>query len=849
MRADEINLLSDPGFEVTGVSAWKNSNWAKLDADYALDEQNAHAGRYAKRVTLRKMGAGDLQLMQVPPALKAGGSYRLRFWLKGLSNTGPINILFRQIGPPYKGTIEYQISPGEAWKEYVFDFTLPVAFEPKGVGLIFSIRDETTYWLDDVSLTELPAVSDEPPVAGNRIPNGSFEVGRDNWCGTFRERNGMADNLASQEANVGAEFSSVKADDAPQGKRVLQFEVKDSGRAMLTTTYFPLRYGHPATIGFWMKTNAPGKKILAHLANGIFPNIAWEGREFTSPDTQWHRYTFPVLPRPEFGGRYCLEFNTADVAVYSLDDVTATEDGLSAAASVAFLAGSERAPGGDPANLFKKDEKATFILHVLSDRARVLSGRVIDAWGREIKTFTVDVPATPANAGAASIPLVMPTAIYGGFKCVIDDPTGGALPAAEIIYAVLPAMKPAGEVKEPFFGTHVELTPYNLHIAERAGFRLLRLWPPLITIWAAVEPTPGKWNFEARGMARANQMGFHILGMLGCTPEAQADASPKEAAASNWYDNWPPRDWNAWRGYIAQALKAYGPYVKEWEVWNEPDGGGFLRIPAGKKRPEVYAEIVKNSAAALPPSSEFRFSGGVVASLSRPFTKDVLDLGIGSFVDTYSAHYYEIAQGIGPEENEIFLSRLADIRSRKNRDGKPLGVLVTEFSVDKVKSWLDGACLPGNGLTMAEAAATLTRVTVALKALGIKEAYQYGAFAQPSGRIAYRDGFADYIEVNGAPRPTLAAQATMARFLENATAVGLSIVGSGVSRATVAAFVLDGRKINVLWSRKPVRLAGVTSVSLAGWSCYDMMGNPITLSGDVTVSSDPVYLIQETIKR
>jgi hypothetical protein len=843
------NLLENPGFESAGAIGWNDNNWAKLDAEYALDAQNPHSGRYSKRVTLRKLGPSDLQLVQLPAGLIAGESYRLRFWLKGRSNTGAVDVRFRQMSVPYRTSIDWHVSPGEAWKEYVFDFTMPADPEPSDLGLIFSIRDETTFWIDDVSLSAMPSISDEPPVAGNRIRNGSFEVGRDGWSGTFRERSGMADGLKSHEANVGADFLPVAVSDAPVGKRVLQFTVNDSGRAMLTTTYFPLRYGHAATIGFWMKTDRPEKTILARLANGNFPNITWQGREFTSPDTKWHRYTFSVLPKPEFGGRYCLEFNTADVATFSLDDVTATEDGLPAAAPAAFLAGSEPAPGGDPANLFDKDQPANFILHVQSDRPRALSGRVIDVWGKTIQTISLKVPATTPASGVADVRLSLPTALYGGFKCIIDDPAGGKLPAAEILYAVLPKLKPASEVKDPFFGTHVELTPYNLHIAERAGFRLLRLWPPLITIWAAVEPTPGEWNFETRGMARATQMGFRFLGMLGCTPPAEADATADQAAASNWYTNWPPRDWEAWRGYITKTLAAYGPYIKEWEIWNEPDGGGFLMIPPGKKRPEVYAEIVKNAAPVLPFPDKFRFSGGVVTTLARPFTKDVLDLGVGSLVDTYSTHYYEIAVGIGPEENEIFLSRLADIRGRKNRQGEPLEVLVTEFSVDKIKSWLDTACLPGGGLTVAEAAATLTRVTVALKALGIREAYQYAAFAQPAGRIAYRDGFSDYIEINGAPRPALAAQATMARFLEDATAAGLKVVDVGTDRVTIASFVFEKWKIDVVWSRKRVPLGDIPAFSVSGCTAYDLMGNPIPLSRETLVSPDPIYLIQSVPPR
>ncbi|SDT92934.1 Carbohydrate binding domain-containing protein [Verrucomicrobium sp. GAS474] len=845
-RSEEANLMANPGFEEADSTAWRENNWGKLDAEYALDPENPHAGRFSKRVTLRKTGPADLQWTQFPLEIKAAGSYRVRFWLRGRSNTGAVRMSIRKMAPPYTNALSYEVSPSEDWKEYVFDFTLPQSFDTKMAGIVFSIHDETTFWLDDVSMTPLPAVSEEPAVSGNRIPNGSFELGRDGWTGTFRERRGMADAMAAQEANVGAEFAPVKAADAPQGKRVLRFEVREGARAMLTTGYFPLRYGHPATIGFWMKADAPDRKLLVHLANGLFPNIAWQGKEFTSPDAEWHRYTFPVLPQPEFGGRYCLEMATADAAVYQLDDVTATEDDLPAAAPVVFQAGSEPAPGNDPASLFDKGEKAAFLLHVLSDKARTLTVHVVDAWGREIKTFPVAVPAAPTEA--ADIPLVLPTALYGGFKCVVDDPLGGPLPAAEIIYAVLPPVKAASEVKEPFFGTHADLTPYNLHIASRAGFRLLRLWPPLITIWAAVEPTPGNWSFETRGLERATKMGFRFLGMLGSTPASEADApTPADAAKSNWFDNWPPKDWDAWRGYIGRSLKAYGPYIKEWEVWNEPDGGGFLRIPAGKSRPQVYVDIVKNAFPAFPPATEARFSGGVVTTLSRPFTREILDLGVASCLDAYSTHYYEMSLGIGPEENQLFLDRLAEVRAQKGRSGKPLDVLVTEFSADKIKSWLDGACLPGNGMTVAEGAALLTRTTIALKALGIKEAYQYAGFAQPSGRIAYRDGFADYIEVNGAPRPALAAQAAMAHFLEEASAAGLVQVQleAGGGKATVASFLLAGRKTDVVWAKKPVKLGEIAAVPFAGRSGYDMMGNPVALSTDLPVGPDPLYLVQE----
>ncbi|MGE9289533.1 MAG: hypothetical protein ACQKBT_01000, partial [Puniceicoccales bacterium] len=439
--------------------------------------------------------------------------------------------------------------------------------------------------------------------------------------------------------------------------------------------------------------------------------------------------------------------------------------------------------------------------------------------------------------------LTVPTVKFGGFKCSVYV-EGENTPLAEVLYVVLPRLAAVADVEDSYFGGHAKLTPYNLHIAEKMGYRWLRLYPPLVTQWMAVEPEKGEWNFDTRGAERAHSMGFKLMAGFSSTPKWAAGVSPKLAERSRWWSSWPPAKWSDWQTYVQKTQDAFAPYIQTWEVWNEPDGK-FLQVLGSQNKPEVYLDLLRNASEALTEvRNQIDLIAGAVVTLHRPFTRDVLDLGASQYIDSYSFHYYGGYVAERSPDETTDLEEIEHICSFKNRDGKPMDVWVTEAGV-KAPSWLDTMRIANKRqTTIAGYAHTLVRSAIFFKAVGAKHFFHYEGFANPAGSISYRRETA-IVDVDGIPQPSVAAYAAMVYFLEGAKPLNFENLSVGEAEPRIASFERDGRPVWALWSRTPVELEELPGFDPNRWEAYDLMGNSIDDPEGIVLSLSPVYLLQK----
>jgi hypothetical protein len=477
-----------------------------------------------------------------------------------------------------------------------------------------------------------------------------------------------------------------------------------------------------------------------------------------------------------------------------------------------------------------------------------LAWRTLDTWNREVGRGAVSVTLDPQGYGQAEIEL--PASLQGSFKCeafaAAQAPTDvSAMPQAEVIYHVLPHLKSPAEVPDSFFGGHVSLTPYNLLIAEKAGFCWLRLHPPLTTKWMVVEPRKDEFVFNTAGVARARQQGFHILGNFDTTPAFRADAAPADAAKSTWYTSFAPASLDDWSNYVRRTAKAFAPYIDHWEVWNEPDGG-FLRVRDGQDKEQVYLKLVEAARKAVNEAEPgAKLIGPTVATLERPFATHVLAKGLGKSLDGLSFHLY--SEDLGPEEKRPpLLDQIQALRNAEIEGGtENLPLWHTEGGIwlQHGNTWLKTTGKPPIVTTsVADAASTLVRTAVALKAMGVTHHFMYAAYASPAGRVVYRDECSGMIDVNGIPHAALGAHAAMVAMIEEATPVKFEQIAAGSAKVSVARFRKGDTPITVLWSRQPATLAAIPDLD-AHATAYDMMGNPIPLDATTTVGLSPIYLL------
>jgi len=844
-----LNLVRDPGFEmVEADSPWSGNNWAKNEANFIRDEATARSGRSSQQVVVsRIIHAPNVQFWQPKVAVRPGMSVRLSFWLRGRSNTQPIVVQLRKQAMPYTAYFEASVAPSDDWAESVLTFTLPSSTDEHDTALIFTVKEEQTIWIDDVTLSELPPVDPSGPVKGNAVANASFEVGTDRWYATFRESGGYANASAAEEANISADLSTVELPDCPDGRRAMTFPVFEKCSVEVTSAYFPLSYGHETEVAFWLNSSAPGRRFHASVGQGKFPNALFDGKEFVTVGPGWHQYTFRATPRPSPSGTYFFRLKTQSPGSYSLDAVSVIQAPDPSGDTQPVDVALNPVNGAPVGNIYHPNDDVIFQVVVSSPTGTLpLRGRVVDAWDRTVHEFSVDVIVPGEEIGRAQVTL--PSNRQGGFKVQLLSRTPESEKiVAEALYNVTPRLVPAREAPvDSFFGGHAKFTPYNLHIAEKAGFRWLRTHPPLDTKWTVVESRAGEWSFDTRGVARARDAGFRLLGSLDTVPAFRADADAADLSKSTVWSSFPPADPAAWKAYVTNTVAVFSPWIDHWEIWNEPDGN-FLQVRKGQSKPLVYRNILRWTREAIDKmGAEVTLIGLAVASVDRTFAKEVLALGGADDVDVLSFHLYD--EELSPDERRPPLEPyLTEYGANTNRSGETPKLWHTEGGVwlSNGHSWLQTPGIPPTSpSTMRGACSVLVRTVASLKALGVARHFHYADFAHPAGRIVYRDETSGLIAVTGEPHAALTAHAVAVHFLERATPDGLHRISAPDNRiVTVARFKANAKTLSVVWSRKPIRLLDMPSMNPDTIQVFDMMGNPIE-AANALVDESPLYVFE-----
>jgi hypothetical protein len=866
--ASRPNLVPDPGFEAG--KGWKLNNWyvgphgEKGEAEAALDTDHPHSGKYCQRMTVTKRVGQDMQLIGGLPTLRAGAGYELRFWVRGVANSRPFQVLLMNGSAGYAKYLRGDVSVSGEWSEVVMRAVLPPNAAVNGIAIWICMYDVGTIWIDDVSLTEMPAAEEGEPLKGNLVANGSFEAGHDKWY-AYLPGGGYEKTADAREEKIAKgtlDFGIVDMPDAPSGQKVLHWKQNKVVSLDLTSAKFRLRYGHPVTVSFSARCSpAPAPRLLRfRLGSGEFGGVVTHGKEqqIDIQDDQWHRYSFTMTPTPSADSRYFLEFNppTQEGTDFYLDAVTVTEGDTAPAPTPEFFqdAGWARVDDAHPGNIYSQNEKVSFriLASGLPTQSEVrLRGRVVDSWERPVADMQLSVPL---SRGAGESVISLPSAKFGAFKCELYREGQNEMPAVEVVYHVLPHLTPLKEVKDSFFGGHVDMTPYNLAIAEKVGFRWLRYHGPADTKWLAVQPhapTADNDGFVFHrentnwiaGTKRAYDMGFKLFGTFGKLP-AWAEDKPAKTPSPAGLASYPPKDYEAWDKYVVETAKAFSPYITTWETWNEPDAGFLKFAPESKDKPdEVVIKLAQRSRAALDKAGlKVTLIGPALCGVSRPLSRAVMKQNIMQDLDYMSFHCY------GSGNLTAFLNECPTWADLKDHSGGPLQYWQSEGGITSadIHTWLKTS---GNVISdpnqMARDAAATTQLLVQLRAIGVKKSFHYQADAQPSGRLVYRNEWFNMIDVNGIPFATLPAHAAAVYFLEDVEPVGLTKdVAVGNTTATVCRFTHNGKKLEVVWCASPVGLDRVIQAVGGARQAFDVMANPLPVEAATLVSFSPVYLVE-----
>ncbi len=846
------NLLADPGFEATENSPWIYNDWwigdqgQKNEVEFVRDPVRPRSGTACLRMGLKTKRGGNLQLTySLANMLEGGTALQVCFWVRGPSNSNPLILLFDKNAPPWTEYYRASIPFAEDWREHVFNLTLPGNIGTKDLRLQFLLEEENTFWLDDVALCRLPEKEEGTPLPGNRVAHGSFETGRNRWYASFQESGRTPTIPRAVEQNIHAVLKAVTASDAPAGRNVLRCGFKPGASMHLTSALFSLRYGWPVDISFFARCPGGKGKLRAALEHGEFPNITSLGEEFGEIGADWKRFRFQATPSAATGGKYYLRFTSYTPGVYELDDIQVREPDAPEARPDIEL-GGRPADDSHPGNIFYREETVAFDLsaHAPGKTGKLhLRARVIDVWEKEIARMPIEIALD--REGYGSYRLMWPAQKYGAFKCeccaTAHDADGDAPLLLELVYHVVPKLTPLKEIGDSYFGGHFDMTPYNLSIAEKGGYRWLRLHPPMNTKWEVVEKRPGVFRFDLNGVKRAHAMGFKILGSFQATPDFYADV-PK-GKQNDWWDNWAPKEkhMGAYGRYVSKTARAFKDYIQAWEIWNEPDIC-FFNVPPGRDRTKAYLEVCAQTQKAMGEAGmeDRLLIGGAVTDNDVPFTTEILEQGIGKGVDVFSFHHYR-------SDSDALIHRKARIetwRAFKNRNGKVLPIWQTESGIftGAGATWLrTSGRIPEPGHEMNVAAARTVQNLVFYKAIGVEKFFTYPLRAHPAGRTISRNSWESVIDVDGIPYAPLPAHAAAVYFLERTDPAGMEIAEVGDIRVFIASFIKQDRPITVTWSSRLIAMDQVKVLQTQGRPIFDMMGN--AADNHPTLTREPLYFL------
>ncbi len=535
--------------------------------------------------------------------------------------------------------------------------------------------------------------------------------------------------------------------------------------------------------------------------------------------------------------------------MYELDAVTYVEDGQSDVQLYMPATAIQPAPNGPVANLFAPKDTAFFKLVTAGQQPGYSTPcqiTIVDYLERQIAGYTVPVSC---NANGYSETLFkVPTRSFGAFR-IEARPAGSDSLLAEQIYSVLPPLPPPGDRPNSYFGGHFDLTPYSLEIARKAGFRWLRTWPPLLTTWIAAEPQPGNWHFPLEDLQKAVRQGFQISGILGTAPDFRADINPNSDIKNRWSKAYPPLAISDWKEYVSRCITAYYPYIKTWELWNEPDGG-FMQVRPPLNKADVYMGLLKATREVVDSLGKpLTLMAPAVAAINASLGWELLKKGAGAYLDAYSFHFYSLAAGGSNPDDGFVLPLLEKFRTYKNRAGISMPLWHSEggMYLQGARSWLATYRIPPSSpAKKQQAAASMVRAALLFKAMGVLHYFDFELSANAAGRAVNGDATTGFIEVTGIPGPAIAAHAAMVAITEDAAPAGFEDVRYHAAHIKTAHFKKDKDAIDVYWSDLDMPLKKVAKLQPSD-KVLDMMGNPVAPESAQT-GEFPLYVIRASGK-
>ncbi len=834
-------------FRSNGIaSEWAdNSGWADVSVKYSVETSEAHS-KQSQKIECIDFKSGAVQFVQSGLRISRGQNYAVSIWMKGDIDS-PVQILLRKHGTPYTTYFSKSFKVDDTWREYKFS-GIAAADDPDAFFMVH-FASTGTLWLDDVAITEAGADrSAVLPLIGNLIANGSFEVGLDRWGINIREADGYEYAMPIEMHN---QQPVVDVRNAEFGRSSLKIIIPKNGRALLTSPYLKVNPGRKYSLSLWSASDK-NRTIRIGLGAGSWGQRASLAKTF-QVGRVWKKYSFSTVlpPAPEDAYHVFVE-SEGDGNIW-IDGVQLEEGDASQYASHGLAEIGLKREG--IATLYEVGKDVHLAAVVSSEKGGSFHASIksVSYEGTISTLWNGDVVLAPNER--REIKFECPAGHPGYYKLVAEvSKAGKLLDSSEMAVGFV-----AKHVTEPSldspFGGHAHFNLESFNNMKLLGVGWLRMHPPQGTKWFLVEKDKGKFVFYDQPILLAKSMGFNILGSLDTTPRwASTAPSDQSGQGFHGYRSYAPRDLADWENYVYQTVSHYKGTIDYWEIWNEPDSGGFLKVAGlmGQfRKPAVYAELLKTAYIAAKRANPNAVIVGGVGTGQPPTTwvEEIFKHGAYKYMDVLSFHFYTDGRPGDALDTPtgVFVSQLKSLmRNYGNGNEKP--IWESESGIMRPLTSYKNILEVSSGYPMSadDSVAYLIRNYVYLLANGVSKWFYYGMFT--SHQIDRSDA-TGFFEWDGSPRPMALAYANLISMIGGAKysrtlEFGKDILGEE--------FASVGGVVDVLWTRgwknKSVNLTLPVSHPYVSAIVYDAMGNVIgrTAAGrgvSLVVTKSPLYVV------
>ena len=196
---------------------------------------------------------------------------------------------------------------------------------------------------------------------------------------------------------------------------------------------------------------------------------------------------------------------------------------------------------------------------------------------------------------------------------------------------------PQVPVPATYFGMHFHRATESTTVPRR-GIGSWRLWDARVA-WRYLDPFGRGLNFAPLDqlVSLARQRKIDLVYTFGATPE-WASARPTEKGPYGVGSAAEPARLDDWQDYVTRIGRRYKGEIKNYELWNEPNGGFFTgSVPALVEMSCAAASTLRQ----IDPAVVIISPSGI-GHYPQPlqWLRDYLDAGGGACVDVIAWHFY-----------------------------------------------------------------------------------------------------------------------------------------------------------------------------------------------------------------